>query len=361
MQDQAAGQQVSRQSGKQPGTAGKRPGIYVYPITPFTYQAGANSYILRVKECLDHEFRVVNSVTRIGILDMLVKLPKTNILYLNWIEDIADKRFGYLQVPALLLTCLSAKLLGIRIAWFIHNDVSHSKKNWRIKKVIRRMMMAFADDVFTHSGELSLRQRLPRIKVFDHPVDEMQPEEAPVAPVYDALVWGAVSPYKGVLEFAKFNHASTSLDGLRILVKGKFISPQFYAQVAAYQKENISFENNMASDEELVELFRQSRCVLFCYQSGSVLSSAALCKTISFGKTVVGPNTGAFKELGTRGLIYTYDNFEQLAEILQRVKSQDAAIDPELIRQYVQQTSWNGFRDFLVANLSARPGRRLLR
>lgn len=330
----------------------KRQGIYVYPITPYTYKEGSNDYILRVKQYLEEAFEVVNQPTRLGILDIILKLPKCNIIYLNWIEDVVDKRFGYLQVPLLFLLLLTCKLTGIRIAWFIHNDVSHSKKNFKLKKIIRKIMMRFADVSFCHSQQLSIKHQVRSLKVFDHPVEETELLKEQSTTDYDLLVWGSVSPYKGIMDFARFNYNSDKLNDQKILVAGRFSSLEFYTEVLQFHRSNIELINKVQDEEALIDLFSRSKYVLFCYQSASVLSSGALCKTLSYGKTIIGPNLGAFKELGEKGLIYTYNSFDELAHMLQGADKHLKPIDKQYIKQYIQKTSWQNFKNFLVENLS---------
>lgn len=326
--------------------------IYLYPITPYVYQKGANGYILNVINILNQEFTVINKSTKLGMFDLLRKLPKCDIIYFNWIADLADKKFGYLQIPVLFFILICSKILNIRIVWFIHNDVSHTRKNWFAKKLIRRMMMLFADVSFSHSNELSLIKKMPEIKVFDHPMDELPMIENTATPSYDVLIWGSVSPYKGISEFAEFNATTNTLASQRILIAGKFSSEELYNHIASVKKDNIQILNSVVEEDELIDLFARSRYIVFCYRSASVLSSAALCKTLSYGKTIIGPNIGAFKELGRKRLIYTYESFEELAQMLERFKASPEFVDQQLIRDYIQHTSWASFKDFLVYYLN---------
>jgi beta-1,4-mannosyltransferase len=333
--------------------------VYIYPITPFSYQSGSNNYILRVRELLSQDFHVVNKVTRWGIFDILFKLHRSDIIYLNWIEDVPDKRLGYLQTAVLFLILMICRITGKKIVWFIHNDISHSRKNVWIKKLILRMMTSFSDMVFSHSHELSIAPKLKDLVVYEHPVDKMRELKEPEVYTNDVLIWGSVSPYKGVLAFAEFNYLSDKLNDQKILVAGKFISDDFFREVSQYAKENIRFINRTQSDDELEELFRQSRYIVFCYRSPSVLSSAALCKSLSYGKTIIGPNIGSFKELGRKGLIYTYGTFDELADILSELKHAARQVDRQLIKDYIQNTSWEGFRDFLSEHFTTATKRKM--
>jgi len=326
--------------------------IYLYPITPYVYKKGANNYILKVIDILNEEFTVINKSTKLGMFDMLRKLPKTDIIYFNWIADLADKKLGYLQIPVLLFILIYSKIFNIKIAWFIHNDISHTKKNWFAKKLIRRMMMLFADVAFSHSNELSLLKKMPDIKVFEHPIEEKAFIRDAPSPTYDALIWGSVSPYKGILDFAEFNATNKLIQSQKILIAGKFSSEEFYHKITDLKQDNIEIVNRVVEEDELLDLFARSRYIVFCYRSASVLSSAALCMSLSYGKTIIGPEIGAFKELGKKGLLYTYRSFDELADILDQLKTSPRYIDQRLIKEYIDRTSWTSFKNFLVHHLN---------
>src|SRR4051812_35353757 len=110
-----------------------KPSIYLYPITPHTFAEGANDYIIKKSNCLSEDFMLVNSATKAGILDIVFKLFKTDVIYFNWIEDLADKSFGYLQVVILFMVLLTCRVLNKKVIWFIHNNISHSPRNKKLK------------------------------------------------------------------------------------------------------------------------------------------------------------------------------------------------------------------------------------
>ncbi|NJO67965.1 MAG: hypothetical protein HC830_00620 [Bacteroidetes bacterium] len=81
----------------------------------------------------------------------------------------------------------------------------------------------------------------------------------------------------------------------------------------------ISIENRFVNNDELKDLISKARCVLFSYNSDSVLSSGALMDTIGMGGFVIGPYKGAFKDLSKSGRVSTYKNYNQLICLLDRV------------------------------------------
>lgn len=329
--------------------------LYLYPFTSATLREGGNRYIPDLVQHLGRHFKIVNKQTNLGLLDVVQKLPKCDVLYFNWIEDVADKKFGALQVLLLWLILKVSKSSGKKIVWFIHNNLSHKKKNLWLKRKVVSLMKNNADVVLSHSKEARVAGLKQTIQVFDHPVEGYMPLTATENYEYDLLIWGTVTPYKGVEEFLKFNFDTTSLRAYKILVAGKFASPEYFETIQKIKAPNSILENRILEEAELVQLFSKSRYVLFTYNSASVLSSAALCKTLSFGKTIIGPHVGAFKELGTKGLIYTYDSFENLASLLNNLhpKKTEKAYQKHL-QEYIAQHSWPQFARFVAQAVNGK-------
>lgn len=329
--------------------------VYLYPFTKATLRQGGNTYIPNVMQHLGRHYRIANTQTNRGLLDVLLKMPKCDVLYFNWIEDVADKKFGALQVGLLALILAFAKMTNKKIVWFLHNNLSHRKKNLWLKKRVVALMKHFSDIVLSHSREAKVDGLKQNIQVFDHPIDDYYPIMPATRFAYDLLIWGTVSPYKGVSEFLAFNQNTTALRNYKILIAGKFVSPEYYEVIQTLKAPNVLIENKILSEDELVQLFAASQFVLFTYNATSVLSSAALCKTLSYGKTIIGPETGAFKELGSKGLIYNYNSFEELEYLLKSMEpNENNAAFQHKLQEYIHNHTWSQFADFVTTAINGR-------
>lgn len=322
--------------------------VYIYPHTMETYRQGGNSYIKNLVAHLSAHYTVINKRTRLGLLDVFLKLPKCDVIYFNWIEDIPDRRLGFLQIPLLLLILVIAKCLNIKIIWFIHNNISHGKSHLFFKKLIVKLMKHFADLILSHSTGIRVKVPHQKFHVFHHPIEAYRPVVSNKPYQYDLLIWGTVSPYKGISEFIEFVKNSAAFGRYRIMIAGKFQSAPYYEYIMSRKPENVIVMDKMLPEEELQDLFVMSRFVLFTYNSPSVLSSAALCKTLAFGKESIGPNLGSFKELGNLGLLHNYDSFAGLQSLLSDIESGNIKpIERSRIEAYVQHTGWSDFANFL--------------
>ncbi len=89
--------------------------LYLYPFTKASTQEGGNTYNLNFRKHLGAYFNIINTQTGLGLLDVVLKLPKCDVLYFNWVEEIADKKFGALQVKLLNSIIWFSKRINIRI------------------------------------------------------------------------------------------------------------------------------------------------------------------------------------------------------------------------------------------------------
>lgn len=321
--------------------------MYLYPVTKVTYQKGSNTYIHNLMAELSQDYNIVNKKTSLGLLDVLLKLPKTDIIYLNWVEDIVDKRFAKFQVLLLFIIVFLSKISKTKIIWFVHNNISHFKKNLWLKKQIVTFLTKYASLVLSHSREITFKIPPGKFFSFDHPVEELNLLKNGGDYEYDLLIWGTVSPYKGVEELLNYNYSSPELLKYKILVAGKFQSIAYFERLQKFARPNVVFDNRILPENELERYISKSKYILFTYNSPSVLSSAALCKSLSYGKPIIGPFRGSFKELGQKGLIYNYQDFSCLRPLLEKLRHKEELVDRAKLLRYIEANSWANFTQFI--------------
>lgn len=322
--------------------------LYVYPLTPESLKEEKNSYVRQLLSYLGGYFNIVNGSTKLGLLDAFKKFWKTELYYFNWIENLPTNRFGRLQVGLLAALLVFCKLFNKKVVWFVHNNISHDKTHRRFKKIIVRLMAYFSDLVLSHSGEITLRIPKHKLHVFHHPIETFQPLRAAETYSYDMLIWGSVLPYKGVAEFVEHVATSPELKNHRILIAGEFKFAEYYDRVMRSKSDNVLVMNKFIAEEDLICLFAQSKYILFTYASDSVLSSAALCKSLSYGKDIIAPNVGSFKELGSEKFLFTYTSFSELETLLKELKTGSRPqIDKTALYRYIENTNWPAFASFV--------------
>jgi beta-1,4-mannosyltransferase len=294
-----------------------------------------------------------------GIFDISGYLGKIDLLMLNWVEDLPDKKGGYLQSIFFLVLIRILKLSGVKIVWTLHNKFFHSSRNSYLKKRIFFTLLKKSDLIITHSSEgiefaTSLTPGVgQRMFYFPHPVVPVNGKARGGSPKkYDILIWGTLAPYKAIDVFLDHLAANNALDRYRILIAGKANPVEFYDRIKKFESSTITIKNQYIDKDELAGMICQSKVVLFTYSGNSVLSSGALTDSVSHGATIIGPDTGAFSDLGRAGIIKTYTNFQELLSVLDHIDQQEFS-NKNIITEFIMTHTWEKFSESFAKKLKS--------
>jgi beta-1,4-mannosyltransferase len=328
---------------------GKR--IYLYPITSRGRDDAQNPYIYNLAQNLSERYQIINidKPSNNGIIQIFQLFFTIDIVYLNWVENLPDRKAGKIQTFLFLGLLFLCKLFGKKIIWTMHNKISHAKTNLKLKKFLFLVLLKYSDLVITHAKEgitYSKALNVHRdIFYFPHPI--LLPENKIPAvqgePEYDVLIWGVMTPYKGVSNFLKYL-SDRNITDLKILIAGKFASNAYYEEVKAFQNQNTTVINSFIKKENLSAYIRASKIVLFTYENASVLSSGVLADTLVYRSIIVGPHTGSFADLSEAQVVLTYKNFEELIELIQRIHAdKKRLLDADIQDQFLQSITWQAY------------------
>ncbi len=323
---------------------------YLYPVTSRLTTGVYNPYLDHFMDSTGYFINYLNrqQPSKSGILNIFRFLYRIDILFLNWAENIPDKKGGLIQSIFLLMLLRLKSVFGIKIIWTLHNKISHSPEKLFLKRKLFTALLKKSDFIITHSKEgiLFAESLLPdsgrKIFCFPHPVVPKKNYNQKVKN-YDILIWGTIAPYKGIDSFLAFLKKNDLLERYRILISGKILSPEFHEVIKKYERSNITIENRFISDKELGEFIGASRAVLFTYSRNSVLSSGALTDSLSYGASVIGPNIGAFSDMRELGIIQTYDDFDQLPDIMQNIGLSYNKNEDEKLQEFIRSHTWDRF------------------
>jgi glycosyltransferase involved in cell wall biosynthesis len=333
--------------------------VYFYPITTKANKITGNPYTDNFIESLRKYFTILNytDASSIGILKTWKYLFKIDVLLVNWIEDLPDKKGGYIQSFYFFLLIFFLKIRKKKLVWILHNKFSHYPVNYRLKKQLFRFLIKQADLIVTHASEgvsfarsFSKRKSI-NIHYFPHPIIPV-PQKQPADKEIDVLIWGAITPYKGIDQFLKFlsdNHLQTAYC---IKIAGKIPSPAYEAELMKYKSETIQIEDSYIDREKLEDYIHKSKVVLFTYSSDSILSSGALIDTLALGATILGPNKGNFIDLNAKGMISVYNDYQELADKLGKLIQSNTCLSRQTLDNYYEETSWERFASELNKWLS---------
>jgi len=329
---------------------------YIYPISNRVNAGVYNPYIDNFVKYGEKNWVFLNkeNPSNYGIFDTLKYVRKVDILFFNWIEKLPELKGGMAQTVFLYFLLTYARYKKIKIVWTIHNNVAHSKEGLFMKKLIFRMMMKKSNFLIIHStqGKEVIDKYAAKAKdylYFPHPVvDHLGEVDAPKK--FDILIWGSLVPYKGIDKFLAYLHTHDLQHKYKVKIVGKCNDQHYFSKLMDYANESISIENRFLENDLLHHLMAESHFTLFTYSNSSVLSSGALAESVSHGALVVGPDVAAFKDLGEMCYIYTYENFDRLIVLADKIIAGEISISHDKFSEFVQSYHWSEFVKKLYIN-----------
>ncbi len=169
---------------------------------------------------------------------------------------------------------------------------------------------------------------------------------------YDIIIWGTISPYKGISAFLKFLEERGLIRKYRILLAGKITTSDLAEELEVYSQkyENLEIMDEFVETGKLIKLIQSSKITLFTYHSESILSSGALMDSLTYGATIVGPGVGAFKDLNELELIETYTDFNSLLTVVDPLLNSPEENHTRKLRmdEFMKKNSWSQFSNSLL-------------
>ncbi|ELW9442557.1 hypothetical protein R0595_002884 [Pluralibacter gergoviae] len=289
------------------------------------------------------------------ILDFLFSSFKNDVVILNWIENVATKRFAMIQFVIAVFIFIVLRIRNVKIIWVMHNIFPH-KGNNRLVKLMLYLLYKQSDIIITHSRQaevfLKSNKKIKGEIIFlHHPVNrglikmkELQAYRGNNKyKKYDAIIWGTIEPYKGILEFLRFYSSTAEKNIGKILIIGRCNNENYFQELLNFRSHNIEIDNRKVAFSELAVLIKDSKCVLFPYKSGSISSSGALMDTIALGGVAIGPNVGAFKDLEKEGVCKTFSDYSQITNLIENIET----ITPEALSIFINNNTWKNFGNYI--------------
>lgn len=326
----------------------------IYPIGNPDLNIGKNPYIDNLISAIDESSKKVinkSDFTKLGIFTLLKYVFVADAFIFNWLESLQEKRFGKLQSVFLPFLMLLLRLLGKKIIVIFHNKHAHNGNGF-FSKLNVFFSVLLSSKIVTHAkaGKTYLIDKYGKlinsnkVEFIYHPVyssELISFEKKEVK--YDYIIWGAISPYKGIYEFLEFVKNNPDLKNKRILICGKVSSKDFYNKLLAFELENVKIIDAFITEEKLRDYIAISRVILFVYSSESVLSSGALTKSLNYNKPIIGPRKGAFKDLEDHQLLNCFDTYDDIfVGRYKNITDEDKRID------YLNKHTWKRTIDHFI-------------
>lgn len=310
-----------------------------------------NPYSYHYKEVLEKEYFLINKENKsakILGLDFFINSFKADLYIINWLESICFLRLGWIQFLLAQMGLWIIKKRKKKIVWMFHNIHPHQGNN-KQSQAIQHKLFSQASLIISHSKEaMEYAQKHTSQKVIflNHPIHPIpfQKISVDISP-FDILIWGAILPYKGIAEFIELDQIQQSSFTIRIL--GACEDQALSNKIYKYCNERIIFENRKASFNEIVAYINKSKYVLFPYIGNCVSSSGALIDTLVLGGTPIGPNVGAFKDLSESQLCITYNNYDELTNII----ANQYSINNSMKSKFISENSWSNLIKTIKNNI----------
>lgn len=325
---------------------------YIYPLSSKAEKLGLyNPYVDDLVQSLGKYicFTNIDNPTNIGILDIFKYLGKIDYVFFNWIEVLPDKKGGKIQTLFLVFLLSLFKLFRIKIVWTMHNKLAHSLTNVYWKKLIFNKMLIYSDVIMTHSsegieyGEDMLKGAKYKIFYYPHPVKDRRLDKQDIKE-YDILIWGTISPFKGIDKFLDYIYQNGLQNMYKILIIGKSRFEDYRKKLIKYKSNNILIKNEFIEDKLLQELIAKSKLVLFTYSQRSVLSSGVLMDSLGYGANIIGSDTGAFGDLAQEGIINTFTDFpEMFKKIDEQLDGKSEINNNKKLEDFLFNNSWDKY------------------
>jgi len=178
-----------------------------------------------------------------GIFDIFKYLGQIDYIFFNWIEILPEKKGGIIQTILLIALFPIFKLLKIKIVWTMHNKLAHSLNHVYWKKLIFKNLLKHADIILTHSSEGVLYGNKiimgsdHRIHYLPHPIKDRRLNQKNEK-IHDILIWGTISPFKGIDKFLDYMFQNKIQNNYNILIIGKTRTEEYREKLEQYKSEN---------------------------------------------------------------------------------------------------------------------------
>lgn len=324
-----------------------------YYFTPVPTERKTNEYVNNFVGALSKEVNVVNLNKKVFArsYDFLINSFRSDIMILNWPEDILHLRLGIIQLFASFFVFTLFKIRGKKIIWVCHNKDSHTKKYKGLRILTRKFFTRIADKIIVHSEDALSYFPKQKNKIFflNHPVYENAKSDFPKSLIssIDVLIWGKISAYKGLNEFiTNYKNLGCSFN---VLITGE--ADKSYVRILQDNAigTRVVIKDEFISNEQLQKYFNECKIILLPYLSTDTFSSGALIHSINSNKVIIGPRVGNFIDLENEGACIAYGSVEEMLSIINKLLNDHVYYNDCLhsvtrgIATYYEKNSWHNF------------------
>lgn len=240
------------------------------------------------------------------------------LVHLNWFENIDDSGFGVALRSFLrkLFVLVVIRLSGKPLVWTMHNRISHEQRFGFFSRSITHLLVRWSQRIVIHawsSGELLAvygKKAPAKVGYIPHPhfiglYGEPKPDIQRSDHMLRLLFAGMVKPYKNLEMLIDVVSAFGSR--VQLTIAGKAIDTDYERRIATRvaQAGNVTFLPYFVPDDQLAGLLGDADALVLPYDLASSLNSGTVLLAFSYRKTVICPEIGTIRDLGSQS-IHTY-------------------------------------------------------
>lgn len=285
------------------------------------------------------------------------------ILHLHWVEYYlqANRKLAKRLVCLLfLLDILLIRVMGIKIVWTVHNQVSHNSQFPQLEIWVRSHLSRWTDYlIFQTQSGLELVKRDHSInmkkaviiphgnyrKVYGSSIDSQSARQELGLPITGRvyLNLGYLKPYKGLEKLLSIwqKHSDRFPEDI-LLIAGKPVHKAYALELTqqATQQNNVKLKLEFIEDHQIPVFFSAADLVIFPFEK--ILTSGSLILAMSYNKPIIAPKLGGIAEtLGTAGqLLYDPKDPEGLLRALQQSTEIDLHGLSEQVKTECDRLDW---------------------
>lgn len=269
-----------------------------------------------------------------GIARTILK-HKPDYLHFDWVISYYYRRwkwFTYLSVLTFCAQILLARLLGVKLAWTLHNILPHDSPDVPIHRFCQRFLARRCEWVRVFapgSVEKAVEElRIPKEKIKVVPegaYTQVYPNEVtqaeartylgipPQAKVF--LYIGLIKPYKGVLELIRAFKQLNSTNAF-LYIAGKIMDEPYGEHIKREAMEHVILKGEYIPDDALQYYFNAADVVVLPFLK--IENSGSVILAMGFRKPIVAPASGILKERLDVQADWLYTSAEELGETLEK-------------------------------------------
>lgn len=303
---------------------------------------------------------------RVCPISRAVKTSKQSfdVVHLHWLDPYIKGERGITKlVYALkfLVDVSIARLLGVRVIWTVHNQLSHNTRFPKLELWTNRMLVKLVDRIIVHNSsaldyvakeywsDISKAEIVPHghyREVYGSAIDQVEARKELGLPLIGRIYLnlGMLRPYKGLERLLKiWSENREILAGDTLLIAGKALDEAYglkLSQLAA-QTKGVILYSKFVEENKMHLFFSAADVVVFPFEN--ILTSGSLILAMSYGKPIIAPRLGGIPEtIGVAdSLLYDSEDDRGLLHALKKSTQVDLSELSQLVTQACAQLDWS--------------------